>query len=198
MKERKKRWHDWRKHPYDPALQQVFTNSMTVSIATQFLSRRAKEDSLRRTLSTRPLRDKQVWTKLRNAAGNRTQTEIPVIVDPGRLVWATSSEKPEAFARFFSKKSSILVRTLRRPQTFLCQKCPGQNNQKRIYAEYLLTYIGRLSGSLMMPASCPCLFPVASTRNRLPRAGFILPAKCIATKMWPPLLWVIATGITIS
>ena len=80
---------------------------MTVAIATQFRSRRAKEDSLRRSLSTGSLRDKQWWTKLKNAAGNRTQPEIPLVVDSDGREWATSSEKAEAFARFFSKKCSV-------------------------------------------------------------------------------------------
>ena len=78
-REKEKRWRDWRKHPYDPVLQQAFTDSVTVAIATQFRSRRAKEDSLRRSLSTGSLRDKQWWTKLKNAAGNRTQPEIPLV-----------------------------------------------------------------------------------------------------------------------
>ena len=106
-REKEKRWRDWRKHPYDPALQQAFTDSVTVAIATQFRSRRAKEDSLRRSLSTGSLRDKQWWTKLKNAAGNRTQPEIPLVVDSDGREWATSSEKAEAFARFFSKKCSV-------------------------------------------------------------------------------------------
>ena len=99
-REKEKRWREWRKHSYDPALQQAFTDSVTVAIATQFRSRRAKEDSLRRSLSTR-------WTKLKNAAGNRTQPEIPLVVDSDGREWATSSEKAEAFARFFSKKCSV-------------------------------------------------------------------------------------------
>ena len=44
---------------------------------------------------------------MKNAAGNRTQPKIPLVVDSDGRELATSSEKAEAFARFFSKKCSV-------------------------------------------------------------------------------------------
>ena len=112
MKEKDKRWRTWRKHPHDFALKHEFTRSVNNAIAVLARSRVSKENSLRHSLSNGSLKEKEWWTKLKCACGEGRNTDIPLLVDSEGCERATSYEKAEAFARFFSHKCSVQGRDL--------------------------------------------------------------------------------------
>ena len=70
------------------------------------------ENSLRHSLSNGSLKEKEWWTKLKCACGEGRNTDIPLLVDSEGCERATSYEKSEAFARFFSNKCSVQGRDL--------------------------------------------------------------------------------------
>lgn len=107
MKEKDKRWRSWRKYPHDVILKQEFTHSVNVAVNTLSRSRAAKDASIRRSLSSGSMKDKEWWTKLKYAGGDGRNTDIPTIIDSEGRECATSSRKSEAFGGFFSKKCSV-------------------------------------------------------------------------------------------
>ena len=107
MREKDKRWRSWRKHPNDLSLKQAFLRSVTTAVNILRRSQEAKEASICHSLSTGSLKDKEWWTKLKYASGDGRNTDIPLIVDAGGRELATSHEKSEAFATFFSRKCSV-------------------------------------------------------------------------------------------